>query len=139
MGAGLDERFEVFHETMREGIEHLKARHGIDLTPLLQAGDAATLEANNAALKNPSRMLPAVFLTSVALAKQWMAWGVTPRGFIGHSLGEYTAAYLAGVMSLDTALEMIATRSRLIEKVAGAHAAMLVVPLPEADVAPAAG
>jgi acyl transferase domain-containing protein/aryl carrier-like protein len=132
MGGGLDDRFGVYHEAMREGIEHLRARHGIDLAPLLDAG--GDLEAAAEELRNPSRMLPAVFLTSVALAKQWMAWGVTPRGFIGHSLGEYTAAHLAGVMSLDTALEMIATRSRLIEKVAGAHAAMLVVPLPEAEV-----
>jgi acyl transferase domain-containing protein/acyl carrier protein len=133
MGAGLDSRFGVFHETMREGLEHLLERHGIDLAPLIRADDGA-LDESNAQLRNPSLMLPAVFLTSVALAKQWMAWGVTPRGFIGHSLGEYTAAHLAGVMSLDTALEMIATRSRLIERVAGAHAAMLVVPLTEADV-----
>jgi acyl transferase domain-containing protein/aryl carrier-like protein len=132
MGAGLDERFAVYHETLREGIARLLANHGIDLRPLLLVdGD---LDDANAQLKHPSRMLPAIFLTSVALAKQWMAWGVTPRGFIGHSLGEYTAAHLAGVMTLDTALEMIDTRSRLIEKVAGAHAAMLVVPLPEADV-----
>lgn len=128
MGAGLDERFAVYHETMREGIERVRAISGVDLAPLLQPdGDAD-------ALRDPSTMLPAIFLTSVALAKQWMAWGVTPRGFIGHSLGEYTAAHLAGVMSLDTALQMIATRARLIERVAGVDAAMLVVPLPEAEV-----
>ncbi|HEX7095604.1 MAG TPA: type I polyketide synthase, partial [Acidimicrobiales bacterium] len=128
MGAGLDERFDVYHETMRDGLERFRALTGIDLAPVIGPN------GDDEALRQPSLMLPAVFLTSLALARQWMAWGVTPRALIGHSLGEYTAAHLAGVMSLDTALEMIATRARLMERVMGADAAMLVVPLPEADV-----
>jgi acyl transferase domain-containing protein len=128
MGAGLDPRFHAFHETMRDGIARIKAKADIDLTPLLAVdGDAD-------ALRRPTASLPAVFLTSVALARQWMAWGVTPQTFVGHSLGEYAAAHLAGVLTLDGALDLIVARSRLMEQVSGTGAAMLAVPLPEADV-----
>ncbi len=128
MAAGLDSRFGVFHETMRDGIARVKAKADIDLTPLLAVdGDAD-------ALRRPTASLPAVFLTSVALARQWMAWGITPQTFVGHSLGEYAAAHLAGVLTLDGALDLIVARSRLMEQVSGTGAAMLAVPLPEADV-----
>ncbi|HEV8298701.1 MAG TPA: type I polyketide synthase, partial [Acidimicrobiales bacterium] len=128
MAAGLDERFDAFHATMRDGIARVRASTGIDLGPLLRVG------GDDDALQHPSRMLPAIFLTSVALARQWMAWGITPRALIGHSLGEYTAAHLAGVMSLDVALELVAVRARLIERVTGEGCSMLVVPRTEAEV-----
>ena len=67
-----------------------------------------------------------------------MAWGVTPTTFVGHSLGEYVAAHLAGVLTLDGALDLVVARSRLMERASGAGAAMLAVPLPEAEVAAAA-
>jgi acyl transferase domain-containing protein/thioesterase domain-containing protein/acyl carrier protein len=128
MAARLDERFVVFHETMRDGIARVRAKADLDLSPLLAAdGDAE-------ALRRPTASLPAVFLTSIALARQWMAWGVTPQTFVGHSLGEYAAAHLAGVLTLDGALDLIVARSRLMEHVSGSGAAMLAVPLPEAEV-----
>lgn len=71
----------------------------------------------------------AIFLTEYALAKLWMSWGVQPTAMTGHSLGEYTAACLAGVMSLGDALRIVALRGKLVEKVQGA--AMLSVPLAE--------
>ena len=63
-----------------------------------------------------------------------MAWGVEPDVMIGHSLGEYVAAHLAGVLSFDDALSLVITRSGLMERVSGVGAAMLVVPLPEREV-----
>ena len=65
-----------------------------------------------------------------------MAWGVTPTTFVGHSLGEYAAAHLAGVLSLDGALDLIVARSTLIDRVSGSGAAMLAVPLPVDEVRP---
>jgi acyl transferase domain-containing protein/thioesterase domain-containing protein/acyl carrier protein len=130
MAAGLDERFDVFHEVMRDGIERVRARSGIDLTPLLRP------DAPPDALRHTTVSMPAIFLTSVALARQWMAWGVTPTTFVGHSLGEYTAAHLAGVLSLDSALDLIVARAMLIDRVSGSGAAMLAVPLPESEVRP---
>ena len=128
MAAGLDERFEVFHETMRDGLAQLRERHGVDLEPLLSP------DADEEALRHTTASLPAIFLTSIALARQWMAWGVQPSAFVGHSLGEYAAAHLAGVLTLDGALDLIVSRAALIERVSGSGAAMLAVPLPEAEV-----
>jgi acyl transferase domain-containing protein/thioesterase domain-containing protein/acyl carrier protein len=128
MGAGLDERFDEFHRVRREGIDIVRRLGGIDLAPLLAPGGDAD------ALRQPTASLPAVFITSTALARQWMAWGVEPDVMVGHSLGEYVAAHLAGVMSFDDALRLVVARSALMERAAAGGAAMLVVPLPEADV-----
>ncbi len=80
---------------------------------------------------------PAVFAVEYALAKQWASWGVRPRAMIGHSLGEYVAATLAGVISLEEALPLVVRRARLIDELPGG--AMLAVVLPEAEVVPRLG
>lgn len=129
MGAGLDERFNVYHQTMREGIELTKKlADGLDLAPLLAPG------ADDDALRQADASLPAVFITSVAMATQFMAWGITPKTFVGHSLGEYAAAHLSGVLSFEDTLFLVVTRAQLMARVGGVGAAMLAVPLPEATV-----
>ena len=128
MAAGLDDRFAVFRETMADGIARVRERSGVDLVPLLQP------DAEPDALLHTTASLPAIFLTSVALARQWMAWGVKPATFVGHSLGEYAAAHLAGVLTLDGALELIVARATLIDRVSGSGAAMLAVPLAASEV-----
>lgn len=130
MGAGLDHRFDVFHDVMTDGIARVREMSGVDLGPLLRP------EASADALRKTTASLPAVFLTSVALARQWMAWGVVPDALVGHSLGEYTAAHLAGVLTMDGALELIMGRAVLIDRVSGVGAAMLAVPLPVDEVRP---
>ncbi len=130
MAAGLDDRFDVFHDVMHDGLRRLRQCHGLDLAPLLEHS------ASPDALRKATASLPAVFLTSVALARQWMAWGVTPTAFVGHSLGEYTAAHLSGVISIDDALELIVARATLMDRVSGVGAAMLAVPLPVEEVEP---
>ena len=125
MGAGLDERFEVFHRVRQEGVEALHRLGAGDLGPLFDP------DTDPDVLRRATASLPAVFITSTAMARQWMAWGIEPDVMIGHSLGEYVAAHLAGVLSFDDALSLVITRSRLMERVSGVGAAMLVVPLPE--------
>ena len=129
MGAGLDSRFDVFHAVRDQGIDLARQIAGIDLAPLFEP------DVDAGELRRPTASLPAVFVTSVALARQWMAWGVEPDVMIGHSLGEYAAAHLAGVFDLRDALSLVLTRSALMERASGTDAAMLVVPLPEAELA----
>jgi acyl transferase domain-containing protein/thioesterase domain-containing protein len=85
-------------------------------------------------LSMPSVQLPAIFLTEYALARLWMSWGIVPDAMTGHSLGEYVAACLAGVFSLEDALQIVALRGRLMERVS--DAAMLSVALPESRLEP---
>ncbi|MCP5105851.1 MAG: acyltransferase domain-containing protein, partial [bacterium] len=59
----------------------------------------------------------ALFAVEYALAQLWMSWGVRPRGMIGHSVGEYTAACLAGVFTLENALRVIIARGLLTQQI----------------------
>ncbi|MCP4349673.1 MAG: SDR family NAD(P)-dependent oxidoreductase [Desulfobacterales bacterium] len=75
---------------------------------------------------------PALFVIEYALARLWMAWGINPCAMIGHSIGEYTAACLAGVFSLKDALSLVAARGRMMQEMPGGE--MLAIPLPEKEV-----
>ena len=81
-------------------------------------------------LEHTALAQPALFVVEYALAQQWRRWGVEPAALLGHSLGEFVAACLAGVMTLESALALVAERGRLMgELEAGA---MLAVPLASA-------
>jgi amino acid adenylation domain-containing protein len=58
---------------------------------------------------------PCIFAVEYALAKLWISWGVKPALLIGHSIGEYVAAVLAGSFKLEHALHLLATRARLMQ------------------------
>ena len=107
-----------------------EAGGGLDLRRMLSRGDTqdeATRRLNETWLTQP-----AVFVTEMALAKLWMEWGIRPQAVLGYSVGEYAAACVAGILSLEDALALVAKRARMIEDLPAGS--MLAVPLSEEEV-----
>ncbi|HZF07812.1 MAG TPA: acyltransferase domain-containing protein [Thermoanaerobaculia bacterium] len=80
---------------------------------------------------------PAMFAVEYALARLWMSWGIVPGSLLGYSVGEYVAACLAGVFSLEAALHLVAFRARAVDALP--PGAMLSIFLPASEVAPLLG
>ena len=73
-----------------------------------------------------------LFTMHYSLAKLWMHWGITPDAMMGHSIGEFAAACLAGVFSLEDAVKLVANRGRMMQELPGGS--MLSVRAAEEDV-----
>jgi amino acid adenylation domain-containing protein len=96
----------------------LQGSLGLDLREaLMPPGDLP--EGKRHALNETAIAQPAIFVVEYALARLWMSWGVTPALLIGHSIGEYVCAVIAGSMTLEQALEVVAARARLMQALPG--------------------
>ncbi|MBO3750158.1 SDR family NAD(P)-dependent oxidoreductase [Streptosporangiaceae bacterium NEAU-GS5] len=130
MGAGLYRAEPVYRDAVDECAGHLNDQLGLDVRDLLHAsrGDEVAGER----LARTAFTQPALFTVEYALAALWASWGVEPAAMIGHSVGEYVAATLAGVFPLPDALRLVARRGRLMRSLP--PGAMLSVALGEAEV-----
>ncbi len=120
----------VFRDTLDQCADLLTPHLGCDLREVLHGSTGERLTQTLLAQ-------PAIFVVEYALARLWLSWGVKPAAMIGHSVGEFVAACLAGVLTLDDALRLLATRGRLMGELPGG--AMLSVRLPESEVLPLLG
>ena len=109
-----------FREALDDCSRIYEARTGRPLAECILEGEGT--------LDQPSIALPALFAVEYAMARTWLAWGVEPDAMIGHSLGEYAAACVAGVFSLEDAIDIVMCRGRLFDTLQ--PGSMLSVPLP---------
>ncbi|MEV0325668.1 SDR family NAD(P)-dependent oxidoreductase [Micromonospora echinospora] len=129
MGAQLYAEEPAFAATVDECAELLRPELGLDLRDLIlgRVPDAAEK------LTETRYTQPALFVVEYALAALWQRAGVRPAAMIGHSIGEYVAATVAGVLTLPDALRVVAARGRLMQSLPAG--AMLAVSLDESVVA----
>ncbi|MCK5522104.1 MAG: amino acid adenylation domain-containing protein [Thiomargarita sp.] len=121
----------IFREQVDKCAEILKPHLNLDLRNVLYPNAEQIAEAEKQ-LEQTAITQPALFVIEYALAQLWIAWGLQPVAMIGHSIGEYVAACLAQVFSLEDALALVAVRGQLMQSCPSGS--MLSVPLPEAEV-----
>lgn len=126
MARGLYATEPVFQDWMDRGLDILQKRLDYDIRALwLPEPDRHTQAVER--LKRPSVQLPLIMIVEHALAQLWMSWGVKPTALVGHSMGENTAACLAGVMSFEDCIGLVHLRGQLFDTVP--PGGMLSVPL----------
>jgi thioesterase domain-containing protein/malonyl CoA-acyl carrier protein transacylase/NAD(P)-dependent dehydrogenase (short-subunit alcohol dehydrogenase family)/acyl carrier protein len=113
MAADLVRTEPVFAEHVHRGLELLRERHELDLEPFLvgtEPVDGFDLMVHQ---------LPLIFLVEYAMTRLLQSWGIEPSAMIGHSLGENTAACVAGTMSFEDTLGLVVLRGRLMDEIDG--------------------
>jgi amino acid adenylation domain-containing protein len=127
MGAGLYGSEAAFRDALDECAEILRGEIGGDLREIMFAhGPEAA-----ARLTETRYTQPAIFAMDYALGRLWLSKGIKPAALLGHSVGEWAAAALAGIFPLADAARLVAMRARLVQGLPGG--AMLAARLPEAD------
>ncbi|HSI05478.1 MAG TPA: type I polyketide synthase, partial [Myxococcota bacterium] len=131
MGKRLYERFGVFRAVVDDCAERLKSHLGRDLRELMWPAASVAADTAAATLRDTAVAQSALFTIELATAKLWMDFGVVPTAMVGHSVGEFVAACLSGVFSLDDGLRLVATRGRLMAGMP--PGSMMSVRMAEAD------
>jgi phthiocerol/phenolphthiocerol synthesis type-I polyketide synthase E len=131
MGEDLYRGESVFREVVDTCAEMLLPALSVDIRKILYPEDGVA-EADAGRINQTALAQPALFVIDYALAKLWESWGVRPRAMVGHSIGEYVAACLAGVFDLESALAVVAARGRLMQEMP--LGAMLAVAASETEI-----
>jgi amino acid adenylation domain-containing protein len=142
MGRELYKTETVFRQEIDRCFEILKSLMGYDIKEILYPTSKhnrsnrsnRSYKSHMSHINQTEIAQPVIFIFEYALAKLLMTWGIKPHAMIGHSIGEYTAACLAGVFSLEDALLLVAWRGKLMQQMP--PGAMLGVSLPEEQLEP---
>jgi len=125
MGAGLYASEQAYRDAVDECCQVLRDGDLLSGSTRQALLTALTTDDDGEALRQTVLAQPALFTVEYALAALWRSWGVTPHAMIGHSIGEYAAATIAGVFGLADALRVVALRGELMQSLpAGAMAAV---------------
>ncbi len=135
MARTLYEKEPVFREAFDRCRDAVLPLLGVDLAQVVTA-PAGRPETPGGPLERESVCAASIFAVSYALCGLWSSFGIEPDTMAGYSTGEYVAATLAGVMTVDEALGLLVERVELIERVVTDRGAMLSVPLPAAACRP---
>ncbi|MCE5167977.1 HAD-IIIC family phosphatase [Paenibacillus profundus] len=133
MGRELYEREPVFRDEANRCFEQMPGEIGQEVKRVLYPS-AEEPEAAGALINRTDIAQPIIFTVEYALAKLMMKWGLNPQAMIGHSIGEYVAACIAGVFSLEDAIRLVTLRGQLMQSLPGGD--MLSVPLTEEELLP---
>lgn len=112
--------------SFREDIQRLNSRtQSLGFPSFLPLIDGSSTDVKDL---NPIITQVGAACTQIALARLWISWGVFPSAVVGHSLGEYAALHVAGVLSASDAIYLTGTRARMLEEhcTAGTHAMLAV-------------
>ncbi|WP_433969859.1 type I polyketide synthase [Tunturiibacter gelidiferens] len=133
MGSSLYKSELLYRREVDECSEILRPLLGLDLRDVLFPIDVAAPEAAER-IQQTQFAQTGIFVTEFAMAKLWQSWGIEPRACAGHSIGEYVAAVLAGVMSREDALRLVSIRGRMMQEMP--RGAMVGVRLSESELQP---
>ncbi|MCL4119085.1 UNVERIFIED_CONTAM: hypothetical protein GTU68_045234 [Idotea baltica] len=117
MGKALYEHEKVFKKAVDTCSEILQKDIVLDIREVIFPDENTDETAKK--LKDTRFTQPALFVIEYALAKLWLSWGIKPTLICGHSIGEFVGAHLAGILNLEDALHLIATRGRLVSELPG--------------------
>lgn len=132
MGLDLYLKLDSFRKYMDEGFGIVRKLCGTDLKPIMYpTTTASNKESDCSEINQFDNAQLSLFLLERALAKVFMSWGIVPVAVIGYSFGEYTAAHIAGVMSLGDTIKLILKRGELILQCE--EGAMLSVPIKRSE------
>jgi acyl transferase domain-containing protein/acyl carrier protein len=115
MGWGIYQQEGVFRAEVDRCSEQLRGELGMDLRGAMYPG--GSWGGQEGMLRQTWLAQPALFVVEYALAKLWGSWGIEPEAMLGHSIGEYVAACLAGVFTVEEGLKLVAERGRLMQGV----------------------
>lgn len=131
MGQQLYNQWPVYASAFNRCADILAGNAGIDIRSELFTAEISNEQAER--LSQTWLTQPLLFSVEYALAQLWLSWGITPTVMIGHSLGEWVAATVAGVFSLENALQLIAKRAKLMDSAETGAMLMVALSKEEAD------
>ena len=131
MGKWLYENSAAYRRTFDQGCDIVLKTSGVDVRGILFAQEQEN--ADESLVHQTSFVQPALFLLEFGLANYLMERGVRPSFFIGHSIGEFTAAALSGVFSFEDATRLVATRGALMQSMPSGK--MLIIRANPEDIA----